>query len=409
LVPNCEYSVSFSKLAEVHMQKIKERGCIVRTMPLDKDIKRLRLLVLSCDWPGQLEDNDVDPWTQLAERCRLGECDVMLHLGDQVYTWGEGRMMSAVHDMEDVARPEVTKELRLRMEYMAGEKLQESYRMTWTRPDCASALAHSSHLMIWSDNDVTNDFTVDRRPDGSQEFLPEFLSVGMRVYRMYQRTLWDPECITNQDELEAKKEVQEWHFHTYGPCGIFFIDMRGNRITPTGVLREGLPPLMSEQQRRELAAIFEQPGLSCLILCAEIPFVGPDPVSVKTQGERMCFMKDHWPYNLDELLWLLDLCFSWKAKVPGREVLMMAGDIHVGVDSIIEDKVTGLSIRSITTSPVTNKPNKFFPDLEGTLNDRYSYRHTPMEYLRNFCAIDLEFDGGTTKAKVELIGVPNTK
>merc|ERR1719221_2577946 len=116
--------------------------------------------------------------------------------------------------------------LRKKMRNMAAKKLQESYRSTWAHKGVSVTLARSSHLMIWSDNDVTNDFTVARNPDGSQEFDPDYLKVAMDVYRMYQRQLWDPKC----------GEDQEWHFHQYGPFGIFLMDMRGNRINQEGTI-----------------------------------------------------------------------------------------------------------------------------------------------------------------------------
>ena len=123
---------------------------------------------------------------------------------------------------------------------------------------------------------------------------------------------------------------------------------------------------------------------------------------------RSCRFKEHWPYLLDELLWLLDLCFEWKAASPGREVVLLAGDIHVGVTSAIRDAQTGLTIQHLTTSPITNSVSKFFNPLEGALSDRYTYTHTVLDGLHNFADLDLRLadDGTTVEAKVKLVGVP---
>ena len=59
---------------------------------------------------------------------------------------------------------------------------------------------------------------------------------------------------------------------------------------------------------------------------------------------------------LGEAAWLFDVLFEWKAARPGREVLLLGGDIHVGVESVLRDARTGLSIRSISASPITNRP-----------------------------------------------------
>eukprot|EP00429_Kryptoperidinium_foliaceum_P057685 CAMPEP_0176099954 /NCGR_PEP_ID=MMETSP0120_2-20121206/50132_1 /TAXON_ID=160619 /ORGANISM="Kryptoperidinium foliaceum, Strain CCMP 1326" /LENGTH=471 /DNA_ID=CAMNT_0017433997 /DNA_START=30 /DNA_END=1445 /DNA_ORIENTATION=- len=407
LLPETAYDITFSGIAVAHMRLLQERGCKVRTFPPFDCMKSLRIIAVSCDYPTRLlDDGATNPWANVASLCKSGDCDVMLHLGDQVYTWENGRMLAAQAKMEGIRRDFTTPEVAQRMELNASRELQESYNFTWSLPEQASALAHSSHLMIWSDNDVTNDFTVLRKPDGSQEYSAEFLTVAMQVYRIYQRSLWDPSAIdVDLASFQKQSELKEWHFHTYGPCGIFFIDMRGNRINADGKLVDGLPPLMSEAQRVAIVEAFDTPGLKAMLLCAEIPFLGPDPVEVQEGAKKLPFLKDHWPYNLDELKFLLDLCFDFKAKEDGREVLLLGGDIHVGVDSSVTDSATGLTIRQITTSPITNSASVFHCPLEGVIGDRYSYKHTPYPSKRNFCTIDMGFEGGKATAKVDLVCV----
>ena len=106
---------------------------------------------------------------------------------------------------------------------------------------------------------------------------------------------------------------------------------------------------------------------------------------------KLYFLTDHWPYNLDDLLRLLDLSFDWKSKNEDeREVLLLGGDIHCGVSSVIRDKNTDLTINHLTTSPVTNHVCKFFPDLHGDLNERYSYDHIVLgENQRNYAEISI--------------------
>ena len=62
-------------------------------------------------------------------------------------------------------------------------------------------------------------------------------------------------------------------------------------------------------------------------MCSETPFVGDEPAVCKAKVEEdpnMDFLRDHWPYNEDELIRLLDLCFNFKAEGErsgiGREV-----------------------------------------------------------------------------------------
>ena len=67
----------------------------------------------------------------------------------------------------------------------------EKYRNIWTKKATRWSLQQGSHLMIWSDNDVANDFTTMKDQSGEQAYPPAFLQVGIEMYRDYQRLLWD--------------------------------------------------------------------------------------------------------------------------------------------------------------------------------------------------------------------------
>mmetsp|Transcript_44594 Transcript_44594/g.129706 ORF Transcript_44594/g.129706 Transcript_44594/m.129706 type:complete len:500 (-) Transcript_44594:88-1587(-) len=405
LAPSTQYHVTFhGGMAKVHEDKLKARGCVVRTFPAHDDIKQMRIVACSCDYPTRLQDGDLNLWDHLSAECKSGRCDLMLHLGDQVYTWEHGCMTSAMRVMDEGKMDHVTPTVRDKMETMSRRKLQESYQRVWSLPGKASTLAHSSHLMIWSDNDVTNDFTILRKKDGSQEYDADFLSVAMYVYRSYQRALWDPPAsLMTLEQVRAQPTVKEWHFHTYGPCGIFLIDSRGNRIQPNGELYGGLPDLLCDEQRKAITDAFASPDLRCMILCSEIPFLGPDPSTIKETAKKLAFLKDHWAHQIHELVWLMDQAFAWKAAVPGREVLLLGGDIHVGVESTVTDSQTGLTIRQLTAGPITNAVSQFHCALEGRLNDRYTYQHTPKDKERNFGSIELDFRGDSVVMEARVI------
>ena len=106
---------------------------------------------------------------------------------------------------------------------------RSKYRNVFSRDSKADCMASVSNLMIWSDNDVANDFTVLKNEAGEQAYHPNFLLCGMRAYREYQRRLWDPQCL-----LAVPSTIEEWHEHVYGAIGIFMFDLRGNRITGDG-------------------------------------------------------------------------------------------------------------------------------------------------------------------------------
>ncbi len=56
-------------------------------------------------------------------------------------------------------------------------------------------------------------------------------------------------------------------------------------------------------------------------------------------------------------------------------MLLIGGDIHCGVTSVVRDEITGLQIDQLTASPVTNHVCKFLPPLQGTLSERLDDFH----------------------------------
>ena len=259
--------------------------------------------------------------------------------------------------------------------------MRKKYRDTFNERQTQKSLRNGSHLMISSDNDVANDFTILKKPDGTQAYDPNFLRCGVEVYRQYQRKLWDPDCDAST--------LEEWHSHVYGEVGIFLIDMRGNRINGKGE-QKSTNPLVSVNQWKALEEFFTIHSLKVIFICSEIPFVGDPPETIKKNAEKLSFLKDHWPNNDKELLRLLDLAFNWKASVPDRDVVFLAGDIHCGVTSVIKDKKTGLTINQLVATLVTNHVCNYYPNLEGNVNDRYSYTHQPLgKTWRNFAEVNI--------------------
>ena len=424
LVPGSAYDVTFEGLAPLQQQMLRARGCVVRTRhgteltsrcPVDK----LRFIAVSCDRPSMMQKGEVNPWDAIADKCARGECDVMLHLGDQIYAKDNGWQAAALRVQSLGEEPGAPPSLVTKMAARAMGILQEAYKSTWALPKVAQALSHASHLMIWSDNDVANDFSCMRSKDGTQAYTPAYLRVAMTTYQWYQRALWDasyvPAPVATRIPSSSRETMEEGHFHVIGGCGVLMIDSRGNRIGPDGALRRdanggddgGLPPLMSQRQRDAVLEAFATPGLQCLLVCSEIPFIGSDPETIRKAQKKVFFLVDHWPWCLTELLWLLDLCFEFKAGAPGREVVLLGGDIHAGAVTTVRDATTNLSITQVTTSPVTNHVSAFIPAPTGELSSRYSYTHEPIPPQRNYCTIDLSFSPtkGVT-ADIELVGVP---
>ena len=86
------------------------------------------------------------------------DIDVILHLGDQVYPDDENishaaKIFAKLYDDMDESKQ---KDMMDR----GRELWREKYRKNFNMPFKKEVLAKVSNLMIWSDNDVANDFTT---------------------------------------------------------------------------------------------------------------------------------------------------------------------------------------------------------------------------------------------------------
>mmetsp|Transcript_76928 Transcript_76928/g.152302 ORF Transcript_76928/g.152302 Transcript_76928/m.152302 type:complete len:508 (-) Transcript_76928:10-1533(-) len=413
LTPDTKYTYKFEGLARSQLEELTEIKCQFRTMPESGKVRTMRIVVQSCDRPRRLLEGEENPWDRLDKLCSEGMedrstcgCDIMLHLGDQVYTKMDGFLDRAKMKMDNYDRPCAVASVKQKMLADARENLREAYRYTWNQHSCKSTLAQSSHLMIWSDNDVANDFTEKEKPDGTQYYTDQFIQAAMGVYTEYQRQLWDPDC---EGKLPEDKMglMEEWHFHKYGPLGIFMIDMRGNRITAGGIMKKGA--LMSSKQKAALEKAFNDSEITCMLVASEIPFVSDSPANVKESAKKIKFLEGHWAYCEEECTWLFDLCCNWKAAAPDRrDVVLLGGDIHTGVESVLEDRTNSIQIKSITASPITNHVCGFFNPEEGEFSERYAFKHRHLgTQSRNFCKITANFtEDGACNLDVQMETIP---
>jgi len=395
LTPGTKYSVRFSGVGS---RSIRDHQGSFKTLPTD--VKNLRVAIVSCDRPERHLEGEKLMWKVLWERIQQGEIDLMLHVGDQVYAQKESTDAAAVCRHSDHGDFECEKEKARRLTKTldkARNRLADVYRFTWGLPYTAKVLANVPHLMIWSDNDIFNDFTI------AEDCPPVLVKLGQQCYRLYQRALWD------EDINDDAHHSEEQHFHKYGSLGIAMLDMRGNRIGVDGT-QYPENPIINDHQWAEIQALLDDPAITQLLICSEIPFVSDPPEVVKAGAKKIPFLKDHWAYNDTELIRLLNLLSDWKKAGNGaRDFILVGGDIHVGHTSVITDHTNGFTFRQVTTSPITNHVCDFFPKLENTFNEQYSYVHRVLNHEKNYGYFEFEQkEDNSTHVTASLVGSDTT-
>jgi len=399
LTPNTIYNVV---LEGVNARDAQYKTGRLRTMMTAySDNDELQIVALSCNNPVDLRDKETNMWDLLAKQVKKGDVDLVLHVGDQVYGWKEFEDAQAILRYSGIPRgAESAYSDDPNIKYLCDKirhRIRDIYRFTWNLPGTNVVLSHCSNIMIWSDNDIYNDFTIAKQA-GEDGIEPIMLHLAHQVYREYQRQLWD----INYDRDVT---TNEFHYHRFGHTGIFMHDMRGNRITSRGEQRPD-NPFMNEFQWSALDQLLADPAVKNLFICAEIPFVGSSPEDTKkgALNPKTPFLSEHWAYSDKELVRLFESVFNWKAQNKDeRDIIFIGGDIHVGVTTEITDAATGIKAIQFTSGPMSSRVSPFFCGLKGEINERFSYTHVPLLNCRNYAYLHSKVSRNRAKIDGKLI------
>ena len=124
----------------------------------------------------------LDPWKQVKKIVKTGRVDTLLHVGDQIYPNDENmahaeKIFSGIYD-------EMPEDKQHEMMLRAHELWRQLYTINFNTKYKKEVLSNTSNVMIWSDNDVANDFTTLKNESGDQAYHPKFLVCGMEAYKV---------------------------------------------------------------------------------------------------------------------------------------------------------------------------------------------------------------------------------
>ena len=124
----------------------------------------------------------LDPWKSIKKIVKTGRVDTLLHVGDQIYPNDENmahaeKIFSGIYD-------EMPEDKQHEMMLRAHELWRQLYTINFNTKYKKEVLSNTSNVMIWSDNDVANDFTTMKTESGDQAYHPKFLVCGMEAYKV---------------------------------------------------------------------------------------------------------------------------------------------------------------------------------------------------------------------------------
>merc|ERR1711915_797605 len=107
------------------------------------------------------------------DRMLLGQKNPWYELARKTYSTGEDN--DNTMQIFGKEYEEESDKMKSKMKKRARALLRKKYRETWNKKMTRSSLQQGSHLMIWSDNDVANDFTTLKDQEGEQAYPAAFL------------------------------------------------------------------------------------------------------------------------------------------------------------------------------------------------------------------------------------------
>ena len=124
----------------------------------------------------------LNPWKQVEKIVKTGRVDTLLHVGDQIYPADENmahadKIFRGIYD-------EMPEDKQHEMMCRGRELWRKLYRINFSQPYKKDVLSMTSNLMIWSDNDIANDFTTLKTESGDPAYHPKFIVCGMEAYKV---------------------------------------------------------------------------------------------------------------------------------------------------------------------------------------------------------------------------------
>jgi phosphodiesterase/alkaline phosphatase D-like protein len=359
----------------------------------------MNVVAVSCNFT--IKRGDTNLWADLRDRyVRQEEIDLFLHLGDQIY--GD----HAFHDALEIlaGKPPAAKDPK--REERILELYRRLYRLAWNDPATQEVLASVPNLMIWDDHEIRDDwgsFDSDNDPQSAEYYVG---TLARRVFREYQRQLWD-----DFDPEAEPTSGFEHHCHAWGPIGVLFVDQRGGRSFQRDAARPYLGTTQWKAIKEALAPGGRLSSVRALLVVTSVPLAYLSTRISQAGSRFMDDLMDHWAYgpHRKEQIEMIRLLRKWKELGKGgRELLVLGGDVHIGGFTDIKHR-GNIIFKQLITSPITNRPPKWYEfygvrllmETHESLGQSYSFEHHDFTNRRNYGVIVVRVPSPRRTPKVE--------
>jgi len=232
-----------------------------------------------------------------------------------------------------------------------------------------------------------------------QEFVA---ACGWQVYNEYQASLFE------HIENPRTGKHPAYIFSIHG-TGVIMLETRASKSWFRSPDDDESSFLGKEQRQRVFDALREDGSLDSmhsLLVCSPVPLAFLSPQMTKTMRHGVADFYGLWGAFEHELQAFLEALRHWKLRDTNRELVVAAGDVHVGIQSDIffgeELLCSQITSSAINNEPVGAAPLKFLRTAssgEVTLcrsaSDTYTFRHNYMTARNNFAVVEVSLRSDT--------------
>ncbi|OQS05373.1 hypothetical protein THRCLA_02482 [Thraustotheca clavata] len=387
------------------------------------NINTLNVVVVSSNFPQLRDKACSNVWQLLFERVKTPwhGIDMLLHIGGQVPLHEAAHeCMNWLRDQfsnsPNTPKEDVIKQMRAKI----VQRFQQEYRIAWNVPFVCEVLSNTSNLMIWTQNDIAT--TYGRATDmllragfteNDLEAAKTIQEIAIEVCLMYQSSLGWKNDLLQDDELQNSTLQQEQSSLITAPpkyygllfdyIGFFIFDMRTtnteDEMTCNKRLTKPLNPLdrptISEAQWLAFENLLRIKSIRALVLVMEYPLLLTNTKLSPLESQSLFYnsfdMQAHWiacPALLEQLIALL---FKWKEKFDGREVIIISGNMSIGLNTLLRNVKSSFLISTFATGPVIGSVNNFPFNDRGSFGPekQYEFEHRFVPRLPNYILLEI--------------------
>lgn len=385
----------------------------------------LKFGLVSCDEISVLEVKapEADLWAHLSNKIDETGLDYLLHIGDQVYLdmgFGDKDLEDGISVNQTKPYPAIMKILNTtapeEWENKTDELLniiRDEYRKTWGFPSVKAVLAKIPNIMMFDDHEIRDDWgfiETDWNVSSADYF---YGSLARRAYYEYQRQLREDIDVFNLTNITS-----EYFNVTINDVGFLFVDYRGVRSwfrNETDMAGSQLGIQQKEfinQTLNGTNATFA--NLTTVFVISSFPVALFGTNALKLGNLFSNDFAEGWTFNhTDELIWFIDQIRGWKNAVPGRDIMVLAGDIHMGGKTNIsydeEYQFRQFTSSSMASLPPPDIAFKGFESIIGVENDfpsdfsDYEYEHYSWTNKYNYGLLAVNVTDGQSHIDAYLV------